>query len=552
MRYWWGTTVLDTGTQELFTDGREVAVEPQVFAVLEHLVEHRDRVVTKDELLDVIWGDRFVSESALTTRIKQARHAVGDSGSAQRAIKTVHGRGFRFVAPIEADSARNTATQLVGIVREDETPPTHWAYSNGASIAYQSFGEGPDLVFVAGFGTNLDVQWEHPSIAAFLRRLGSFARVTILDKRGVGLSDRLPTEDPPPLETRADDLRAVMDCAGIARASVLGSSEGGSLAALFTASHPERAERLILHNTWARTAWLADWKPDLDRIARSWGSGHLYQVLGPSLGLTAEGRKLLAKLERQSATPMTARRLIELIEQIDISDALGAISVPTLVLRRRDDRVIDISQGKLLAEGIPGARLVVLDGADHWIFSGDTSVMLDEIERFLTSTEPAPRGFDRFLATVLFVDMVESTAAARMGDAPWANTLDRFYADAHRVITMHQGEFVKTTGDGFMAVFDGPGRAVRAARRVQERSQSLPTRLRAGIHTAEVERLGGDVVGIGVNIASRVADRAEPGTVWVSRTVTDLVAGAGLRFEERGSHQLKGVDQPWSLFEAVD
>ena len=551
MRYRFGEQVLDTETRELCRGDDPIEVEPQVFDVLGFLLAHRDRVVTKEELLDQIWGDRFVSESALTTRIKQARQAVGDTGQRQALIKTSHGRGYRFVGDVEEVTSKPVRPRP-SHAAVTSIPRTRYANGDGASIAYQTLGEGPDIVFIAGFTTNVEVQWEHPNIATFLRRLASFSRVTILDKRGVGLSDRLPHDNPPSLETRADDVLAVMQAAGIAHATVLGSSEGGSLCALFAASHPERVEKLVLHNTWlapSEIGLLSD--RSLDSMSRHWGDGSTLALLGPTLGDDASGRELLARLERQAATPRAARLLVDLISEIDISSALGAISVPTLVLHRTDDPVIPLVQGERLAERIKGARFIELPGSDHWIFSGDLDSLLEPIEEFVTGSPPAPTITDRHLATVLFVDIVDSTTSAQqMGDKAWTGVLDQFQMAVAHVIAEHRGEVVNTTGDGAVAIFDGPGRAVHAAGAIRAAAAPLGLTVRCGLHTAEIERRGVDIAGIGVHIASRVSSAAVPGEVWVSRTVTDLVAGTGLIFEPRGTHTLKGMSEPWALFAA--
>jgi pimeloyl-ACP methyl ester carboxylesterase/DNA-binding winged helix-turn-helix (wHTH) protein len=570
MRYRFGAHTLDTDTLQLLAGSTEVAVEPQVFAVLAHLVANHDRVVTKQELLDEVWGSRFVSDSAVATRIKQARRAVGDDGRAQRVVRTAHGRGYRFVAPVEPEPATATvptasvatpappvAAPAAGPAPAPKPPPgstcpppTRYAEGDGASIAYQTFGEGPDLVLVSGFATNVEAQWEHPAIADQLTRLGRFARVTVLDKRGVGLSDRLAHDRVPPLETRADDLAAVLDAAGIERATLLGSSEGGSLSAVFAATHPERVERLVLHNTWVDGRALLT-GPLLDHVLEHWGTGRIYAALGRSLARHPGSRELLARYERQSATPRTARHLAELIGQIDIADVLPVITAPTLVLHRARDRIAPLSQGQAIAAAIPGARLIVLDGGEHHLFAGDPTQSLAAIEGLMTGTPPDDATGERILATVLLVDLVDSTRAAQvLGDAAWTAQLDRFHVAARAEVERQRGALVNTTGDGLIATFDGPGRAVRAAAAIRDAVAGLGLSARAGLHTAEIQCRGTDIAGIGVHIAGRVAALAEPGEVWVSRTVTDLVAGTGLRFEPRGEHALKGIDAPWALYAA--
>jgi DNA-binding winged helix-turn-helix (wHTH) protein/class 3 adenylate cyclase len=556
MRYRFAGTVVDTETYELRRGERVVDVEPQVFDVLAHLIAHRERVVSKEELFDAVWGSRFVSESALTTRIKQVRHAVGDDGQSQRVIRTVHGRGYHFVAPVEEIDDRSPRGAREPEAPLEPTPRTRYVVNDGASIAYQTFGEGPDLVLIAGFTTNVEVQWEHPAIARFLRRLGSFCRVTVLDKRGSGLSERVGPREAPPLEQRADDVRAVMDAAGTAgidRATVFGSSEGGSLAVLLAASNPGRVDRLVLHGTWARHPWYLD--PDslnLPWLDRTWGTGAVFTQLAETMAATSSGRRFLGRLERQAATPGTARRLVELMCAIDVTAVLPTISVPTLVIHRTDDTIVPIEHARDLVTGIANSRIVELPGRDHFVFSGDTAPILTAVEEFVVGTSAGPVSSDRFLATVLFADIVASTnAAADVGDARWTRELDEFSSIAARCTNEHRGELIGFAGDGLLAIFDGPGRGVRAACDLRNALAPVGTEIRAGVHTAEIERRGRDVAGIGVHIASRIADVADPGSVWVSRTVTDLVAGCGLAFEPRGEHQLRGVPDAWALYEVT-
>jgi pimeloyl-ACP methyl ester carboxylesterase/class 3 adenylate cyclase/DNA-binding winged helix-turn-helix (wHTH) protein len=584
MRYGFGEVTLDTDTYELRTGGRLVDVEPQVFDVLAYLVANRDRVVPKGELLDAVWGDRFVSESALTTRIKQARQAVGDDGQAQRVVRTLHGRGYRFVAPLDGagPAAPEPAATAPPRARHegdgddgqdghlgqhhhlgfdegiDPIPATHYVTNDGAAIAYQVFGEGPDLVLIEGFTTNVEVQWEHPAIARFLRRLGSFCRVTVLDKRGTGLSDRIGPAEAPPLEQRAEDVRAVMDTVGIERATVFGSSEGGSLSVLLTAAHPERVDRLVLHGTWARHPWYDEpERPEIAAVERRWGTGWTIGALAESLAGTAAARRFLGRFERQAATPGTARRLAEMMRTIDVTPLLPSIRVPTLVVHRSDDVMCGMEHAHDLVRGIPDARLVELPGRDHFLFSGDTGPILAAVEDFVvgtSSTSPGagPASPDRFLTTVLVADIVGSIAtAADVGDARFSRVLDDFAATARRCVEAHRGRLVGFSGDGLVATFDGPGRGVRAACSLRAALAPLGTEIRAGVHTAEVERRGADIAGVGVNVASRLAAAAEPGAIWVSRVVTDLVAGCGLVFVPRGEHELAGLPERWSAYEVA-
>ena len=533
-----------------------VDVEPQVFDVLVHLLAHRTRVVPKEELLDIVWGDRFVSESALTTRIKQARQAVGDNGQAQRVIKTVHGRGYRFVADVDelfavpVPVASDAAAAGSGGVDEGDAPfepvpPTHYVVNDGASIAYQVFGSGPNLVLIEGYTTNVEVQWEHPAIARFLRRLGSFCRVAVLDKRGTGLSERLSRGEAPPLEQRADDVRAVMDAAGMRRATVFGSSEGGSLSVLLAAAHPDRVERLILHGTWARHPWLDQpERPEFGAVERRWGTGWALTQLADSMAGTAAGRRFLARFERQAATPGTARRLVELMSAIDVTALLPTIRVPTLVVHRSHDAFYGIEHARDLVAGIPDTRFLELPGTDHFLFSGDTAPILAAVEEFVIGTAPVVPSSDRFLATVL-VCRYRRVDRDRVPPA----RVDDFAATARRCVERHRGQLVGSPGDGLLATFDGPGRGVRAAADLRDALAPLGIDIRVGVHTAEVERRGDDIAGVGVQVARRLAELAEPGSIWVSRTLTDLVAGCGLAFAARGERAIEGLAQPLSVYE---
>lgn len=553
MRYRFEGVELDTDTYEVRSAGGPVDVEPQVFDVLVHLLVNRGRVVPKEELLDLVWGDRFVSESALTTRIKQARQAVGDNGQAQRVIKTVHGRGYRFVAAVDGRPAPAVSDVDNGDASLEPVPPTHYVVNDGASIAYQVFGEGPNLVLIEGFTTNVEVQWEHPAIARFLRRLASFCRVVVLDKRGTGLSERLSRGEAPPLEQRADDVRAVMDAAGLRRATVFGSSEGGSLSILLAAAHPDRVDRLVLHGTWARHPWLGEpERPEFGAVERRWGTGWALSQLADTMAATASGRRFLARFERQAATPGTARRLVELMSAIDVSAVLPSIRVPTLVVHRGQDPVFGLEHARDLVAGIPGARLLELPGTDHFLFSGDTGPILAAVQEFVIGTSPVAAVPDRFLATVLVAGIVGSVAtAAGADDARATRVLDDFATTARRCVEQHRGQVVGGAGDGLLATFDGPGRAVRAACELRDALAPLGTEIRAGVHTAEVQRRGDDIAGIGVQVARRLAEFAEPGSIWVSRTVTDLVAGVGLAFASRGERPVDGLAQPLSLYEVA-
>jgi class 3 adenylate cyclase len=439
-------------------------------------------------------------------------------------------------------------------------PSTRYAKSpDGVSIAYQVHGEGPlDLVFVPGFVSHVELVWEEPTIARFLRRLASFSRLIVFDKRGQGLSDR--PGRPPTLEESMDDLGAVMDAAGSERAAVFGISEGGPMSALFAATHPARVSSLVLYGTYARMLKAPDFPQGVTEerfeswakmVHDEWGGAVGVELWAPSELGNPEFARWWGRLLRQGTSPSGAVALMSLYREIDIRAVLPTISVPALVLHRRDDRLLPARQGEYLADRIPNARYVELDGPDHLPTVGDQDALLDEVEEFLVGSRGA-HGTERALATILFTDIVGSTeTAARLGDQRWRDLLERHDAAVRRELALHRGREVKTMGDGFLATFDGPARAIRCATAINQDLGESGVEIRAGIHSGEVEAIGEDVGGMAVNIGARVGALAEPGEVLVSSTVRELVVGSGIEFEERGSHQLKGAPDQWRLFAVV-
>ena len=437
--------------------------------------------------------------------------------------------------------------------------PTRYADSDGVSIAYRVHGEGElDLVFVPGFVSHVELLWEHPSTARFLRRLSSFARLVVFDKRGQGLSDR--PADPPTLEESMDDLGAVLEAAGCERPAVFGVSEGGPMSMLFAATYPERVSSLVLYGTYARMVRSPDYPlgvpaDALDRwaqmIRHEWGGPVGMRYWAPSAVGDAETERWWARLLRQGTSPAGAIALIDLYRQMDVRGILSSIDVPALVLHREDDAVVHPEQGRFLAEQIPGARFVALQGGDHLVWTEDQESMLDEIEVFLTGSRHAHEP-ERALATVLFTDIVGSTeTAARLGDRRWRELLERHDAIVRRQLAVHRGREVKTMGDGFLATFDGPARAIRCAGAIAGAVGDIELQIRTGIHTGEVELIGEDVGGMAVNIGARIGALADPGEVLVSSTVRELVVGSGLEFTDRGTHTLKGAPDQWRLFAAI-
>jgi class 3 adenylate cyclase len=433
-------------------------------------------------------------------------------------------------------------------------PRTQYAKSGDVHIAYQVFGEGAvDLVFVPGFVSHIENYWDEPNFARWLRRLGSFSRVIMFDKRGTGLSDQV--SELPGMDQRLDDVSAVMDAVGIERAAIFGISEGGSLATLFAASHPERSQALIIYGGFAQ---FSSWFPTqealeglIQYIDKNWGSGESMPMFAPTKQGDLAFQQWWGKFERLGASPAAAITLMRMNSQIDITEILPSINVPTLVIHRKDDVTVNVEGGRLLAERIPGAKYVELSGTDHLPFVGeDSDRILDEMEHFLTGETSTP-SVERVLATVVFTDIVGSTARAQtLGDRAWGDLLDLHDKAVRKELSRFRGNEIKWTGDGFLAAFDRPARAIQCALAIVNTVRALGLEVRAGIHTGEVDFVKNDIRGIAVHIASRVADLANGGDVVVSRTVKDLVAGSGIAFQDYGTHELKGVPDQWMLFRA--
>jgi class 3 adenylate cyclase len=437
--------------------------------------------------------------------------------------------------------------------------PIRYARSGDVNIAYQVTGDGPfDLVLATGFFSHLELDVEYAGFAHFFERLRSFARLIRFDKRGTGLSDR--SVGLPDFETRMDDVRAVMDAAGSEEAALLGYSEGGPMCVLFAATYPARVRALILYGSYAKRSNPDDdypWAPtqeERERIAREleegWGEDVDLSSMWPNADPTGVAWAL--RRGRASVSPAGARDLILMNSKADVRDVLASVQCPTLVLHRTGDRDSHVEEGRYLGEHIPGARFIELAGDDH-IPWHEPDQILDEVEEFLTGVRP-PALTNRVLATILFTDLVGSTErATALGDAPWAGLLTSHNDAVRRELVRFSGEEVDTAGDGFLAVFDGPARAIRAGLAIRDALGRLGLEVRAGIHTGEVERPAGDKPrGIAVHVAARIMSLAGAGEVLVSSTTHDLVAGSGLVFEDRGEHVLKGVDAPRRLYAVVD
>lgn len=443
---------------------------------------------------------------------------------------------------------------------DPSTLETRYAKSGDLNIAYQVFGDGTlNVVYIPGWVSNVENIWIFPEFIEFADKLSQFARVILLDRRGTGLSD--PVADPPTLEERMDDVRAVMDAAGWERAAIFGVSEGGPMAITFAATYPERVLALVLYGTFARmtraegypiglpldgaTTWL-------DSIETQWGKGEMSKLFVPNRAQDQELVRAFGRLERFAMSPGTAQKLFRLLFETDVRDVLPSVRVPTLVIHRAGDKPVRVDHARYMAERIPGAKLIVLDGDDHVPFLGDSDTLLAEVREFLTGERAVPE-VDRILTTILFCDIVDSTKrASELGDREWKALLSRFHAVANEKLKQFRGRLLDTAGDGLFAAFDGPARAVRCGEALSTAVSPMNIQLRVGVHTGECEVLDDKYSGIAVHIGARVASAAEPGHVLVTSTVKDLVVGSGIQFEDTGPHTLKGVPGEWRLYHAIE
>ena len=513
--------VLDTAQFELRHNGRVVPMEPQTFDVLTYLISHRDRVVPKEELMDAVWGGRFVTEGAVTSRIKQARRVVGDDGREQRLIRTLHGRGYRFVADVAVEAPAGQAAGSPHQSPVGVTAPIRYTVSDGLHIAYQVTGGGDiDIVLISGFVSHLELDWADPRHAHFLDRLGSIGRLIRFDKRGTGMSDR--PQGLPDLEMRMHDVLAVMDAVGSRRAVLCGYSEGGPMAILMAATHPERVSSLVLYGSYAKRTrgegypWAQsedERRRYTDRLIETWDWEADCRMRCPSSD--AAMQRWWAQRMRAAATPSTIRALMNMNSAVDVRDVLGAVRVPTLILHRAGDALFKVEEARYLADRIPSATLHVLDGADHLV-CGNPDQILDEIEAFLTTMLP---GAPQSLALA---------AVVAVGGEPEVSLINSLVATGGRLRSTPTGHRV--------AIFDGPATAVRSGLA----SLHAPTRL--GVSIAEVARDSLSVDGPGVRYAQQIAEAAPAGELWVSAAAGMLLASSGIELQPLPSeHDLAGA-----------
>lgn len=595
--YEFGKFRIDASERLVFDGGSAIQLPPKVFDTLLLLVENSGRALGKEEMMQIIWSDSFVEENNLAQNISVLRKTLGDGSL----IETVPKRGYRFIAPVkiiedepeeitfERTRARitisddagqistnydvGTADELSAIIHQSlqptapprqlpkAKPETHYAQNGDVNIAYQVIGEGDlDVVFVMGWISHLEYFWEEPHFAAFLNRLASFSRLILFDKRGTGLSDRVPINQLPTLEQRMEDVHAVMDAVGSERAALIGVSEGGPMCSLFAATYPERTLALIMIGTYAKRIQEKDypWAPTIEQrerffelMKRDWGKAVGIEERAPSLSADENFRNWWATYLRMGASPGAALALTKMNAEIDVRHVLPSIQVPSMVIHRAGDMCLKVEEGRFVASQIPGCKYVELPGIDHLPFVGNQSEILDEIEEFLTGVRSAPE-YDSVLATVMQICIVNPDEQAEtFGHERWREIFERSHTFVRNQIKLFKGREVSYDEQGVLATFDGPAKAVRCAQAITSSARRLGVRVKTGLHTGECDLIGEKVSGVAVRLAECVAKEAAIGTVLASRTVKDLVAGSGLQFQEYGVREFPNLPGEWRLFSVL-
>ena len=573
---------LDGAERSLVGDSLPIQLSPKAFDTLVMLVENAGRVLSKEKMLAEIWDDSFVEENNLAQNISQLRRVLGETAK-NKFIETVPKFGYRFVADVKIESSMTTEvieTTRARIYVDDggtrpETfpsiptaqsaqlsqrplPETRYAQNGEVNIAYQVIGNGPvDVVFVMGWVSHLEYFWKHHLFASFLERLSSFSRLILFDKRGTGLSDRVPIEHLPTLEQRMEDVHAVMDAVGSKRAVLVGVSEGGPMCSLFAATYPERTAGLVMIGTYAKRIRDDDypWAPNEEQreaffelMRREWGGPVGIEERAPSMAEDPEFRDWWATYLRMGASPGAAVALTKMNAEIDVRAVLPSVRVPTLVIHRSGDMCLKVEEGRFVADHIPGSKYVELGGIDHLPFVGDQEEIIGEIEQFVTGVRFGSE-YDRVLATVLSVSFADpSGEAEKRGSAEWAEMVERSRSFMHLQLDGFKGRVISVGDDETLAAFDGPARAIRCAITIVEAAKHSGIALRTGLHTGECDVHGDSLSGFAVDLAHSVAALSNDGEILVSRTVKDLVAGSGLVFAELGIRSFPGVDGEWRLF----
>jgi pimeloyl-ACP methyl ester carboxylesterase/DNA-binding winged helix-turn-helix (wHTH) protein len=543
---------LDYTNECLWRAGVRIDLTPKAFSVLKELVNAGGELVTKERLLDTVWAETFVGDAVLKVSVGEIRRALGDACREPQFIETVHRRGYRFIAPLENPVKEPPASP--GFV----APVTHYARSGDVNIAYQVLGDGPlDLIFVMGWISHLEYFWTEPSVARFLRRLASFSRLILFDKRGTGLSDRVPLSQLPTLEQRMDDVRAVMDAVGSERAAICGVSEGGIMSALFAATYPDKTLALIMIGPYAKR--LRDetypWGPTkaereafYKEILCDWGGPVGLEERAPSVAQDPHFRDWWATYLRMGASPGAALALTQMNTEIDAREVLKNVRVPALVLHRSGDRCLLVEEGRYVASLLPNSRFVELAGIDHLPFVGDSDSIVNQMEEFLLGLR-LTQGPDLVLATVLEVRFFQAGSDYGTVLADISPELSKsLTVDLRREIEWFRGNQIQLDGSP-LALFDGPARAIRCACAIAERASWRGVTVAAGLHTGECDSSGARPSGIAVRVAERIVHAAEPGEILVSNTVSDLVAGSGIELQPRDALESGEFSSTLQLFE---
>lgn len=587
--YSFGKFRLDEEERLLF-DGKEtISLTPKAFDTLVLLVKNCGRVLSKEKIMQTVWEDSFVEENNLAQNISLLRRVLGETKDGIKFIETVSKHGYRFIAPVEnvgneepelviVERTRATISIREEIIDEAEDsnilqtqpaqlkavssalpvhkPETHYAQSGDVNIAYQVIGSGDiDIVFVMGWISHLEYFWEHYLFASFLNRLASFSRLILFDKRGTGLSDRVPVHELPTLEQRMDDVRAVMDAVGSEKAVLVGVSEGGPMCSLFAATYPEKTSALVMIGTYAKRIkdddypWgvsLEDREAFFEMMKRDWGKPVGIEERAPTMAHDEEFRNWWATYLRMGASPGAAVALTKMNAEIDVRNVLPTIRVPTLVIHRSGDLCLKVEEGRYVAEKIPACKYVELGGIDHLPFVGEQEEILEEIEEFLTGVRHHDE-HDRVLATVMTIKIVDAETQAQE-ITNWEQLIERSGVFVRRQIELFKGKEVSFDENGILAAFDGPARGIRCAMAITESANRLGLRVKTGLHTGECDVIGDKYSGFAVNLAENIANEAKLGEVLVSRTVKDLVAGSGLDFQENSLKSFPEIEGEWRLF----
>ena len=572
MRYRFGEFMIDCDERALEMRGDAVQLTPKAFDTLALLVKNAGKVLSKERLMSEVWQDAFVEENNLAQNISILRKALGEDREAKY-IETVPKFGYRFVADVTPDGPKEEIIETVRgrlylsdagsastsaiVLRTpdalpDIRPETRYVQNGDVNIAYQVVGEGPvDLVFVMGWITHLEYFWKHHTFASFLEKLSSFSRLILFDKRGTGLSDRVPNDKLPSLEQRMEDLHAVMNEVRSEEAVLFGISEGGPMSALFAATYPELTKALVMFGTYAKRLWEPDypWAPTaeqrqafFEKMTREWGGPVGLEERAPSMANDLEFRSWWAEYLRMGASPGAAVALTKMNAEIDVRPVLPLIRVPTLVMHRKDDKTLLADEGRYVASRIPGSKFVEFDGDAHLPFVDDQDEVVDEIRSFVESLETRAE-YDSVLATVMSIQLLDREEFLK--NEQLAERTRRFTS---RQLAQFKGREVSYGEGRILATFDGPARAVRCASSIVETAKQMGVRVKAGLHTGECEVREGRYGGMAVELAKQIANESVEGEVAVSRTVKDLVAGSGLQFEEIGLKKFTGVEGEWRLF----